>query len=593
MYANDRIFALQSQAHTHDATPKWAFQFDKIRGIIREPGMLIVQITKKSRNFGVIEWFDHDNTILRFIDAIYLCRRLSDELDPDAFSEVLGGQEQRLAIKLHATLIAALSIASIVGGAHIVHRVVEAILKCGPDYVPNAPAWPWKDWQVLNRVRCPCESYITHGPLTPVAAAKAIGIGVWREQQKGYMVRVWDLKRDQLVDDIDVREVIFITHRWSDDEIVYANVANPPFWRRKIISRMSSKLKRIRDTLLHYTHYVWLDTICIDKSNLSELDETIRSMYSWYANCQAVVLDSGTTIELWRSRGWCLQEGAAAGILYGMSDGKLVSIQSLARSQNKYLCKLDLSLYYRRGNAAEILARMDMRQTKRPEDMAYALTGMFAIHLAVAYGEKEKARDRLLRELAIQEGDLSFLSFVSSQPNTGRYLPTVDDEILRVSRCREATSPAVPSHFGLTVEARLITAFNFDQVMSRLTSLKLLRTFSEGRYAGVDALEAAASSTEIKNSKTMYLAIIDEISSIMIIDVHGEDYQTAYGGSIKCCSRLQCCQVERQEFDRLFSNLEAPYERIWLGNKPASGQMVGSNRRLQPVKHYENNCVKI
>ncbi|GAB5590696.1 hypothetical protein Unana1_05596 [Umbelopsis nana] len=126
LYANDRIFALQSQAHTHDATPKRAFQFHKIRGIIRDPGMLIVQITKKSRNFGVIEWFDHDNAILRFIDAIYLCRRLSDELDQDAFSEVLGGQEQRLAIKVHATLIAALSIASIVGGAHIVHRVVEA-----------------------------------------------------------------------------------------------------------------------------------------------------------------------------------------------------------------------------------------------------------------------------------------------------------------------------------------------------------------------------------------------------------------------------------------------------------------------------------
>ena len=130
-------------------------------------------------------------------------------------------------------------------------------------------------------------------------------------------------------------------------------------------------------------------------------------MYIWYANCKAVVLDSGTSLDLWRSRGWCLQEGAAAGILYGISEGKLVSIQSLAKAQNVYLCKLDLSLYYRLGNAAEILARMDMRQTERQEDMAYALAGIFSVHLTLAYGEEEKARNRLLQELAIQKGDVA------------------------------------------------------------------------------------------------------------------------------------------------------------------------------------------
>lgn len=94
-------------------------------------------------------------------------------------------------------------------------------------------------------------------------------------------------------------------------------------------------------------------------------------MYKWYGNCLAVILDSDTSLDLWRPRGWCLQEDAAAGALYGMSDGRMVSIQKLAKAQKINLCKLDLSIYYQPGNAAAILARMDMRTTARIEDMAY------------------------------------------------------------------------------------------------------------------------------------------------------------------------------------------------------------------------------
>src|SRR6202035_5768794 len=102
----------------------------------------------------------------------------------------------------------------------------------------------------------------------------------WKERKSSILPRVWDLTKDQLVQDIDVTDVLFITHRWNADEIVYKDVATPTFWSPKKLSRQLPKLKRIRDTLRLYTQYVWLDTICIDKSNLSELDETIRSMYT-------------------------------------------------------------------------------------------------------------------------------------------------------------------------------------------------------------------------------------------------------------------------------------------------------------------------
>ncbi|KAI8577281.1 hypothetical protein K450DRAFT_178084, partial [Umbelopsis ramanniana AG] len=157
------------------------------------------------------------------------------------------------------------------------------------------------------------------------------------------------------------------------------------------ISTYSKKLERIRSVIVKHARYVWIDTICMDRSSLSDLDETDRSMYKWYANCRAVVLDSDTSLNVWKSRGWCLQEGAAAGLLYGIlakdSREELVSLQELAEIQNVHLCQLDLSLYYRPGNAAEILARMDARKTTNVEDMSYALIGIFSLNIPLGYGE--------------------------------------------------------------------------------------------------------------------------------------------------------------------------------------------------------------
>jgi hypothetical protein len=83
-----------------------------------------------------------------------------------------------------------------------------------------------------------------------------------------------------------------------------------------------------------------MDTICIDKANLSELDKSIRSMYEWYANCRAVVLEPGTTLKEWKTRGWCLQEGAAANALYAISNGSLISIQKLVQNSKKSYASL-------------------------------------------------------------------------------------------------------------------------------------------------------------------------------------------------------------------------------------------------------------
>ncbi|KAI8576462.1 hypothetical protein K450DRAFT_214218 [Umbelopsis ramanniana AG] len=587
--------------------PRWASHFDKMKGIIREPGRLLVQIPPEDTTLSVPTWYKAKELNLQFIDAVYVCRRSSLRPSQEAFSDILGGSEQNLAVDLHAILIAGLSILSIAGGDGLVEKLVMAI-RCDeldPVQIMLPSNSIFSDWQIRNRCRCPCNPESNHRPLSPVAAAKAVGINVWQKRHPYIVNRVWDLKQDKLVNDIDVTKVVFITHRWRKTEVRYQDVMKLKLSHRKQISKTSGKLGRIYNTLRKHTRYVWMDTICIDKSNLSELDEVIRSMYKWYANCAAVVLDSGTSLSKWSSRGWCLQEGAAAGILCGISkEGKIATIQQLAIEQKQDLCTLDLHLYYRQGNAAEILARMDARQLTREEDRAYALVGIFSIDLTLAYGEGLRSRTRLLHQLAIQKGDLSFLSFHSAGETLHHYLPAIGETYYIIAKCTSASAPITVSHFGMCLEVQFVNGEDAKRVLRNLNDWRKM-SFARGRCLGAEDLVKVGEQPKYQRSSSVELAIVHDIRSLILVQVYGEDMQTGGGKPIKLCYPLQCCQIEEDEFERLFSlcidepkepaagpeelklegeskakvanedhsDSDIQFERIWLGDMPDGAEL--------------------
>jgi hypothetical protein len=576
-FVSGHFFMLESNQCVDMVPPKWASHFDKMKGIIREPGRLIVEIPPKNTSLSISTWYGSTNPYLRFIDAVCVCRiscprlRLSQE----AFSGTLGGSEQKLAAELHAVLIAGLSILSIAGGNGLVERLVMAILGDKLEPIQNTlqSTNVSVDWQTRSRCRCPCDAKSVHRPLSPIAAAKTVGIDIWRHRHSHIVNRVWDLEQDILVKNIDVRNVVFITHRWSDSETSYQDVIEKKDLKNHSICKMSPKLLRIHKTLRNCTKYVWIDTICIDKSNLSELDEAIRSMYKWYASCAAVVLDSGTSLDEWKSRGWCLQEGAAAGLLCGISkDGELATIQKLAQEQKQDLCTLDLHLFYRPGNAAEILARMDARQITREEDRAYALAGIFSIHLTLAYGEGAKSRERLLRELAIQKGDLSFLSFHTSETALLPYLPSIKEPNFLIAKCAKASTPITVSHIGLCFEVQLVKEEGVKLELQKLNRW-IKMNFAKDRFQGAKELITAGEQSKDQTSLSVELAIVHDIRSLILVHVYGQDMQTGGGKPIKVCYRLQCCQIEELEFQRLFPKVETNLERIWLGDMPDSNEL--------------------
>ncbi|CAO3671731.1 unnamed protein product [Umbelopsis ramanniana] len=567
-FVSEHFFMLESKQCVDMVSPKWASHFDKMNGIIREPGLLIVQIPPKNTSLSISTWYESINPYLRFIDAVYVCRRSSFRPSQETFADVLGGSEQELATNLHAALIAGLSILSIAGGDGLVEKLVMAIceVKMDPIHKMLPHNNTYDDWQIHNRFRCACDAKSVHRPLSPIAAAKSVGMNIWRERHSYTVNRVWDLKKDKLVNNINVRKVVFITHRWRKDEVRYQDLMKTTQSQRKQISSMSKKLNRIHKTLRKHTRYVWLDTICIDKSNLSELDEVIRSMYKWYASCAAVVLDSGTTLEKWCSRGWCLQEGAAAGLLCGISkDGGLATIQELAKEQNQKLCTLDLHLFYQPGNAAEILARMDARKITREEDRAYALAGVFSIHLTLAYGEGVKSRERLLRELAIQKGDLSFLSFHSPETVLFPCLPSIKEPNFLIAKCAKASTPVTVSHIGMCFEVQLVKGEGVKLELQKLNGW-IKMNFAKDRFLGAEELIIAEEQSEDQPSLSVELAIVHDIRSLILVHVCGQDMQTGGGKPIKVCYRLQCCQIEELEFQRLFPKVDTNLERIWLSD---------------------------
>jgi hypothetical protein len=578
LFMSSHFFMLELKRCVDTIPPKWASDFDGMKGIIREPGRLIVQIPPKDTTLFTTTWRKSIHPYLQFIDAVYVCRISSIHLDEEAFSDILGGSEAELATELHAVLIAGLGILSIAGGDGLVENLVAAILAVNLDPTQSSLQNSMSaSWKVRNRRQCPCSTDNIHLPLSPVAAAKAAGMGIWCKKRKQIVNRVWDLHEDKLVNNVDARRVIFITHRWSTDEISYQDVIKRNQWMGRSIGGMSEKLRRIRTTLLKHTQYVWIDTICIDKSNLSELDEAIRSMYKWYASCVAVVLDSSTPLSVWCKRGWCLQEGTAAGHLCGISNnGHLATIQELAKEQHHNLCTLDLHLYYRQGNAAEILTRMAIRETTREEDMDYALAGVFSIYLVLAYGEGRQSRQRLLQQLAIQKGDLSFLSFQNTRAKFPSYLPTISETNYSIAYCKRASAPITDSHFGMCFEVQLIKGQDISLVLQKLKTWKNLK-FAEGRFLGVDELIEAADRTENSSSSWTDLAIVHDIRSLMLVKAYGIDWQTGGGQPIKLCYRLHCCQIEETEFERLFDETNAEFERIWLGDKAVGVGRIKAN----------------
>ncbi|KAI0140473.1 HET-domain-containing protein [Xylariaceae sp. FL1272] len=259
-----------------------------------------------------------------------------------------------------------------------------------------------------------------------------------------------------------------LSHTWSDGEVSLQDISNlsstaelPGY--RKITQTCARALQQ-------GIEYAWIDTCCIDKSSSAELSEAINSMFAWYRDATvcyawlsdyspdrdfdissaAVVLSfearenvaeqakahsdvpqlSVNELEMrnrinkglkqcrWFSRGWTLQELVAPRKVefldknwdYFGSKAEIAPVLS-------YITGINTAVL-RGSSLNDVLVGRRMswaanRQTRRVEDMAYCLLGLFDINMPLLYGEGEKAFTRLQEEIIRSSNDLSIFAWTA------------------------------------------------------------------------------------------------------------------------------------------------------------------------------------
>lgn len=210
-----------------------------------------------------------------------------------------------------------------------------------------------------------------------------------------------------------------LSHTWGDDseEVSYSNVLagrlDSPDTRPAKVSGCCDQARK------DGYEYVWIDTCCIDKTNSVELHEAINSMFKWYrdaAICYVYLADVPPGDEIhnpnsrfhmsrWFERGWTLQELLAplhlrfydADWQFLSTKGELCEvIEGITGIPSPYLLGIH-ELHH--ASIAQRMSWAASRVTKREEDIAYCLLGIFDIVMLMIYGEGHNAFRRLQEEI--------------------------------------------------------------------------------------------------------------------------------------------------------------------------------------------------
>jgi hypothetical protein len=250
------------------------------------------------------------------------------------------------------------------------------------------------------------------------------------------LLNIEDNGEFSLIEYMDEREIpgyAILSHRWGEDsdEVTLKDI-------RDRTGRTKIGYKKIRACAKQAVEdglkLIWVDTCCIDKTSSAELSEAINSMWRWYREskfCYAFLNDvpANTSIDTmagaiafsksqWFTRGWTLQELLAPSevIFYdaawqriGTKDELSKSITDTTKISSYYLAS-DLSRLAQ-ASIAEKMSWASTRKTKRLEDVAYSLLGIFDINMPLLYGEGAKAFQRLQEEIMKQSDDHSILAW--------------------------------------------------------------------------------------------------------------------------------------------------------------------------------------
>ncbi|UKZ61775.1 uncharacterized protein TrAtP1_003034 [Trichoderma atroviride] len=270
-------------------------------------------------------------------------------------------------------------------------------------------------------------------------------------------------------DDTSTPKYAILSHRWGNDELTLQDVERGTTAKEgfKKVQQSCDMAKR------NGIDYIWIDTCCINKESSSELSEAINSMYLWYFKahiCYAYLADVPSTPfeeSQWFTRGWTLQEllapadlvffdanwkslGTKEGLQREISSCTGIPVDILSGDDDLETCSI-----------AQRMSWAAKRSTKRVEDLAYCLLGIFGINMPLLYGEGERAFIRLQEEIMRVSDDHSLFAWESSD-NRGGLLATSpaafkgSGNIIQVSHVDDSHNALTRSSRGVHLDIRLI-----------------------------------------------------------------------------------------------------------------------------------------
>lgn len=220
-----------------------------------------------------------------------------------------------------------------------------------------------------------------------------------------------------------------LSHTWGADadEITFEDLTNNTGKDKSGYKKLRFCAEQAaRDGL----NYFWIDTCCINKETKAELSHSINSMFRWYRDstrCYVYLQDvprppinadeersralwlSDFCNSKWFTRGWTLQELLApASVEFFSWEGKRLGDKSSLGQQIHEITVIPKSALQgaplSQFSVNERLSWIEYRETKREEDRAYSLLGIFDVHIPPIYGEgMESAFRRLREEIGKQE----------------------------------------------------------------------------------------------------------------------------------------------------------------------------------------------
>lgn len=257
-----------------------------------------------------------------------------------------------------------------------------------------------------------------------------------------------------------------LSHTWGPDseEVTYKDLVEGTGKDKAGYAKLDFCVKQ---SALHGLEYFWVDTCSIDKSSSAELTEAINSMFNWYHNaarCYVYLSDvsiaehatdpqsSRKTWETafrnsrWFTRGWTLQELLApASVEFFSKEGHSLGDKKSMESTIHTVTSIAVEALSGKKRLTDFTVQERMawathRKTKRPEDKAYSLLGLFAVFMPLIYGEgEENAFERLREQInKSSRGKSSLLTFADDADGT---------KLSSTSRVRDPTDAVFDGSF--------------------------------------------------------------------------------------------------------------------------------------------------